>query len=56
MTFYQSLVGLMVIDAEFGRENYGSIFRNCDRLKSLILEPNSTGGANNKKFMTLLIF
>jgi hypothetical protein len=27
----QSLVGLVVIGAELGREDYGSIPRNCDR-------------------------
>jgi hypothetical protein len=35
MTLYQSLVDLVVIDAEFGREDYGSISRNCDRVESL---------------------
>jgi hypothetical protein len=28
---YQSLVGLVVVDAELGMENYSSILRNCDR-------------------------
>ncbi|MCI13072.1 hypothetical protein A2U01_0034185, partial [Trifolium medium] len=27
---YQSLVGLVVIDAEFDRKDYGSILPNCD--------------------------
>jgi hypothetical protein len=29
--FNQSLVGSVVIDAELGREDHGSIPRNCDR-------------------------
>jgi hypothetical protein len=29
--FYQSLVGSVVIGAELGREDHGSIPRNCDR-------------------------
>jgi hypothetical protein len=28
---YQSLVGSVVIDAKLGREDHGSIPRNCDR-------------------------
>jgi hypothetical protein len=27
----QPLVGSVVIDAELGRDNHGSIFRSCDR-------------------------
>jgi hypothetical protein len=27
----QSLVGLVVIDAQLGREDHGSILRNCNR-------------------------
>jgi hypothetical protein len=27
---FDSLVGLMIIDAEFNRNDYGSIFCNCD--------------------------
>jgi hypothetical protein len=29
--FDQSLIGSVVIDAEFGRKNHGSIPRNCDQ-------------------------
>jgi hypothetical protein len=29
--FHQSLVGSVVIDIELGREDHGSIPRNCDR-------------------------
>jgi hypothetical protein len=48
--FYQLLVGSMVIDADLGRENHGSIPCNCDRrgleplMPELTLKPDSTCG------------
>jgi hypothetical protein len=41
MQLHQSLVGSVVIGAELGREDHGSIPRNCDR----------AGGVNQKKIL-----
>jgi hypothetical protein len=41
VTRQQSLVGLVVIDAELDGENHGSISRNCDRMRLKPLDARS---------------
>jgi hypothetical protein len=57
---YQSLVSLVVIDAEFGKEDHSPISCNCNRkwigttlmpelIPELITEPEATGDESKKE-------